>query len=503
MACYGSGMDGRDLALAGDKALMADEIELKLELTREAADRVEASGLLAGEPQKAQQRSIYFDTPDRDLAKAGVSLRIRRSGRKRIQTVKAGGAGVAGLFARSEWERPVKDDTPILDEATPIAALPGDAAAAVTPVFQVEIERRSWLIVEGDTVIELVLDRGAVVAGERRSPICEIELELKSGDPAALFAFARRIDAVAPVRLGVLTKAERGFRLTRPAVTMAKADPVALADDATAAQAFRQIVGACLRQFRLNEALLLADRDPGALHQARVALRRLRSAFAVFKPMLDDGAADLRKELGWLASGLGAARNLDVLLDRAGAGPLRDHIMVAREAAYDRVAEMLSQPRARRLPFDLAAWAACVDAGGSSGGEADLSARAFAAGALGRLRRKVKRKGRDLTRIDDTARHAVRKQGKTLRYAAEFFASLFEHKRQRERRTRFVAALEGLQEQLGALNDLATAPELLEKLGIANDPEAPMLLVKGRRKLHLKAAQDAYAKLVDAKRFWR
>ena len=58
-----------------------------------------------------------------------------------------------------------------------------------------------------------MLDCGEVVAGERRSPVCEIELELKSGDPAALFAFARRIDAVVPIRLGVLSKAERGYGL--------------------------------------------------------------------------------------------------------------------------------------------------------------------------------------------------------------------------------------------------------------------------------------------------
>lgn len=481
---------------------MADEIELKLELTREAADRVEASGLLPGEPQKTQQRSLYFDTPDRDLAKAGLSLRIRRSGRKRIQTVKAGGVSGAGLFARSEWERPVKDDRPILDETTPIGALLGAAVVAVAPLFEVEIERRSWLITEGDTVMELVLDRGEVLAGERRATICEIELELKSGDPAALFAFARKIDAVTPVRLGVLTKAERGFRLNGPAVKMIKADPVMLADNATAAEALRQITGLCLRQFRLNEALMLAGRDPGALHQARVALRRLRSAFAVFEPMLDDGGADLRGEVGWLASGLGDARNLDVLLNRVGPGALRDHIAAARDAAYDRATELLSQPRARRLLLDLAAWAAHADAGGSSG-SADMSVREFAAGALDRLRREMKRKGRDLTGIDDKARHTVRKRGKTLRYATDFFASLFQGKRETARREQFLAVLEALQDELGALNDLVTAAALLKKLGAENDPEASMLLMKRRKKRHLKAAGSTYEKLFDTNRFWR
>ncbi len=115
---------------------MADEIELKLELTADAAAQIEASGLLAGDPETARHTSIYFDTPDRHLSKAGLSLRIRRSGRKRVQTVKADGASAAGLFARAEWERPLKDDTPVLDDSTPIRAMLGDAADAIAPAFE-------------------------------------------------------------------------------------------------------------------------------------------------------------------------------------------------------------------------------------------------------------------------------------------------------------------------------------------------------------------------------
>src|SRR3546814_3659088 len=75
--------------------------------------------------------------------------------------------------------RPVSNDTPVLDDTTPIRTVLGDAADAITPVFEVRIERRTWIISEGGATIELVLDSGEVVAGERTSPICEIELELK------------------------------------------------------------------------------------------------------------------------------------------------------------------------------------------------------------------------------------------------------------------------------------------------------------------------------------
>jgi triphosphatase len=476
---------------------MADEIELKLELTHAAAERIETSGLLPGEPTKARQTSIYFDTPDRDLEKAGLSLRIRRSGRKRIQTVKAGGPSAAGLFARSEWERPVKDDKPVLDDSIPIPMLLGDVSDRIAPAFEVKVDRHSWIVEVHGATIELVLDRGEAVAGERRSPICEIELELKSGSPAALFVFARRIDAVVPVRLGVLTKSERGYRLVRPLATMVKAEPVRLADDMSAAQALRQIMQSCIRQFRLNETRVLADRNPGALHQARVALRRLRSAFSIFKPVIGDDGAALRKELRWLACELGEARNVDVVLERAEPGPLHDRIAAAREAAYDQVCDALSSTRARALMLDLAEWIA-----GSDWSDGARPARAFAIAALDRFRRKVKRGGGDLAKVDDEARHAVRKHAKKLRYAAEFFAKLFERKKEKRRQRHFVSALEDLQDRLGALNDLVTAPALLEKLGIA-ETEASERLTPDRKKDLIDAAEEAYEALFDTKRFWR
>ena len=485
---------------------MADEIELKLDLTADAADALEAAALLPGDPGIATQRSIYFDTPYRRLSKGGLSLRIRHSDGTRIQTVKADGASAAGLFMRSEWECPVDSDTPVLDDATPIRALLGDATDTIAPAFEVRIERRTWIISEGDATIELALDRGEAVAGERSAPICEIELELKQGNPAALFALARRIDAVAPVRLGVQSKAERGYRLSGRAPTMVKAEPVTLGAGMTAAEAFRHIVQSCLRQFRPNEALLLGGREGGALHQARVALRRLRSAFSIFKPVI--GGKDhlaLRGDLRWLASELADARNLDVLLERAGPGALHDRIAAAREAAYDRVGEVLASARVRALMPGLAEWTASgdwLDAPGAAG-DRNQPARDFAVTALDRYRRKVKKGGRDLAHIDDEARHEVRKDAKKLRYASEFFASLFERKRERRRHKRFISALENLQDQLGALNDLATAPQLLKQLGLADDPDAARLLAEGKREALLEAAVDAHEDLIDMKQFWR
>src|SRR3546814_11720663 len=102
-----------------------------------------------------------------------------------------------------------------------------------------------------------------------------------------------------------------------------------------------------------------AGRDAGALHQGRVALRRLRSAFSIFKPVIGgDAHTPLRDELRWLASELANARNLDVLLERAKPGALRDRIAASREAAYDAVGEVRASARVRALMRDLAAWGA-------------------------------------------------------------------------------------------------------------------------------------------------
>lgn len=482
---------------------MADEIELKLELSPAAADRIVEAGFLAGGAKAERQLSTYFDTAEQHVAKAGFSLRIRRSAGKRIQTIKADGASAAGLFIRSEWERPVEDDTPVLDYATPLAAMLG--GAAVRPLFEVKVERRTWMLEDEHASIELVLDRGKVAAGKRSEEICEIELELKSGDPATLFGLARKLDAIAPVRLGVLAKAERGYRLTGAQATSVKADPVPLRADMTAAEAFRHIIRSCIRQFRLNEALLVANRDANALHQARVAVRRVRSAFSIFKPMIGDDGAALRDELRWLASRLGDARDLDVLLMRAPPGALHDRLSGARDAACDALLEVLASNRVRSLLLDLAEWLArghwSLDAGGEADG-AQLG-RAFAAAALGRFRRRIKRRGKGLPNLDDMARHEVRKDAKKLRYASEFFASLFERKRERRRQKRFTAALETLQDRLGALNDLATAPEVLGRLGLSGDADAAALLAggTGKRKM-LELAGDAFDEFVDARKFW-
>lgn len=382
----------------------------------------------------------------------------------------------------------------------------GPEVSQLAPSFTVEVARSTWTITEGDATLEVVLDRGQVVIGDRQSTICEMEIELKSGAPDALFAFARRVTEVAPARLGVLTKAERGYLLSREIRFAVKAEPVPLTAKMTADDAFRQIVQSCLRQFRLNEDLLFPARSPVALHQARVALRRMRSAFSIFRPVLGvDGARDLRDRLRDLAADFGHARDLDVLLARSKPGSLQDRLRVEREAEYDRVERNVSSRTTHVLMLDLVEWlsegAWLTDP--DTLDVRNLPTREFAADALNRFSRKVRKDGRDLQHLEDDARHQLRKDAKKLRYAAEFFGPLFDGKRERPSQKSFLSALAEIQDHLGALNDLATAPRVLERHALADDRDASTLLAHGRKKELLAAAADAHADLVDADRYWR
>lgn len=237
----------------------------------------------------------------------------------------------------------------------------------------------------------------------------------------------------------------------------------------TTREAFRAIARSCLKQFRLNEPALVAEREPESLHQARVAIRRLRSALSIFDKIVVDVKGDaIRSELKALSAKLGEARNLDVywrdviepkrreLLPEADIETDAAQVAAARERAYDVLIEHLGSRRFRLFTIDLARW---IETGtGRSGGIAHAPESAdvwsFAEEELRRRRKSVAKKGRHLTQLDPEGRHRVRIGAKKLRYASDFFASLFEGGRARKRQARFVSRLEDLQDALGALNDL-------------------------------------------------
>lgn len=484
------------------------EIELKLDFDPADRGRLAACPLFGPEPAATRRlAATYFDTPGFHIDKAGYALRIRTDGGKRIQTVKAASGEAAGLFVRGEWERPVPGDKPIFDEKSgPLVQL-FDAAllARVEPVFTTAVDRTEGPLDRPDgSRIDYAIDLGEVRAGTRGSTLCELELELKRGTPQALFDLARTLNELVPLRLGVSSKSERGYALADKAFTAAvKTEPLKLDRAMAAGDAFAAIAASCLRQYRRNEDLLLLSGGVEQLHQARVALRRLRTAFWLFRPLLDgdDRATAFASELRWLAAELGAIRDIDVLVPRL-AEPARAALFAIRENRFGHLRNLLDSGRVRLLPIELAEWLA-VGRWRTDPADPDLRdryIRAFAGDRLERLRKRIKRAGKGLADTDDEHRHEVRKSAKKLRYASEFFVSLYPGRKARRRMERFLDRLEALQDKLGQLNDIAAAPGLFAALGVE---AAPPLPGKKERKRLLDDAEDCFETLIDTKRFWR
>ena len=244
------------------------EVELKLLVAPEDLARVERHPALKGMRHWAARRehlaTVYYDTPDFALAREGVALRVRRSGERSVQTLKAEGLAAAGLHSREELEWPLAgDEAPdltLLDE-TPYRALFARKRVRerLQPVFTTEFDRAARMVAFADgTAAELAIDRGEIRAGERAAPISEAEIELKTGDAHRLFALAREIARDVPIRLGHASKAERGYALASgaPAVPQ-KARPVPLDGPLSAGAALRSIAFACIAQMQANEDGLL------------------------------------------------------------------------------------------------------------------------------------------------------------------------------------------------------------------------------------------------------
>ena len=229
----------------------------------------------------------------------------------------------------------------------------------------------------------------------------------------------------------------------------------------------------------------------------------MRTAFSLHESLLagDTRAELFDAELRWLATELGEVRNLDVLIPRAGR-KWREPLGLARERAFERVRADLASARTRLLMIDLAEWLEFGDWRLQPRDPALLrtDATQFAGDLLEAWRKKLKRRGKDIPALDDPHRHKARIAAKKLRYASEFFASLYRTKKAAARREAFVEKLEELQDHLGKLNDLAVGQQLLARLGIdAKLQDAG----KGAREDLLERAGEAYRDLMKARRFWR
>jgi inorganic triphosphatase YgiF len=544
---------------------MGDEYELKLELTPEQVKSLPRNPLVRsltqGRSVAQKLHNTYFDTPTRSLDAHEMALRVRRMGRRRMQTLKVRANGSSGLQHFKEFECDIKGEQPQLsnipEKDLRALIVKENLAAGVAPIFTTDFTRRRWRLSLEETTIELALDQGEIRSGDRTLPICEAELELISGRPSRIFELALSLQESMPFRLETRTKARRGYDLAANFV----AQPVygerpALAPDISLRNAILSVARACRDHFRANEPAVLGGTDPEGIHQMRVGIRRLRALLQAVRRFLPPARYEpLARELGWLQRELGPARDWDVFIadcleplaalqpEDAGQARLLADAGALRIAAYEEARAALRSPRYARLVLQLNLCLAQDDAPGnrpllalpgmakpwrdtatseaakegpgkrrrerSRGGDVqqqygeaplffdvspdddaaprqsgkaaslkelhsvsllsrrhaadprlDEPARTFADQLFAERGRKLKKRGRGHEQLDKAQLHRLRIQAKKLRYALEFFGSLFEGKAI----GKAIKALSALQDSLGGLNDAAVGHRLLHEL---------------------------------------
>ncbi len=297
--------------------------------------------------------------------------------------------------------------------------------------------------------------------------------------------------------------------------TPAKAVRIVLDPASPLQEALHQLVRGCLAQFHANERGATNPRNVEFLHQARVALRRMRSALRL-ADAADPAVPGLRRELKWLAGSLGAARDWDVLIEETlppacvayasaeGGTPARQRevarlVRTARSRrahARREVREALLSPRRAALFASLALWLEAPPSAASTG----TALPKFAAGSVRRLHKRLIRDGAGLDACTPEERHRLRIDAKRLRYATEFFGSLFAGRVARS----YQRSLVGLQDALGALNDDATATRLLAGLP-AGEGLWPFIAgwLAARDADRLSEAVAALEDLAQAPRIWK
>ena len=363
--------------------------------------------------------------------------------------------------------------------------------------------------------LRLICHEGRVrTVGEDR-PVCRVRLE---GSAAAVPPVARRLIAEAGATLpGATLAAEAALHAGFAALPTHNGAAAAAPGDATPQDAFIRIT------LQLATAILQAtagEVSAGSVHQMRVAVRRLRSALSIFRPLVGCKATEaVAASLQTLGARLGTVRDWDVFLEGAAASlqaTLPDEQRLARLVAaagrqragrHADLQNYLQHPDYQSLCLDIFLIALTCPWRETATPEPlaalDGPLRPYAQSVLHRGRRRLLRAEESLDGLSEEALHSLRKTGKRLRYAAEFFAPLFPGKAQR----RFVRRMATVQERLGAVNDSATAARLLESLHARGGERAfAQGLVRGflaaRQRAEAAAIAPAWREVRKLDPFW-
>ncbi|WP_426436044.1 CHAD domain-containing protein [Bradyrhizobium genosp. P] len=459
--------------------------------------------------------TVYYDTPERLLFQHGMSLRVRRSGKHFIQTLKLSPNG-AQLLMRRQSEAPVAGVGPDLAQL-PIDEI-GDPMTMVTndalvPVFATKVHRHARQLDLPGASVEIVFDEGTIEAGARQEAMSEIELELKSSNAGVLFDLGTQLLDATPLKVGTRSKAERGYALAFDVVQpAAKAELSGMTAERVTDDVIALLVRSCWRHLLKNHVVAEAGSDPEGVHQMRVALRRLRTICALFRRDIPSPAYQvLNSEARWLMQQLGPAREWDVFAKTTIArlavaapdvelGGLREAVERRRKSSYGTLQTVLADPWCSRFLLSLGrlverrGWRNEID----SEALAVLSQpmQALADRILTRLHRKALKRGAHFRQLNIGAQHNLRIDLKKLRYAAEFSLPIYATHAPAKR---YVRRLAKLQAVLGHARDIASTRVLLDTIQQEDQPALSLAIgaVAGWQ------ARDQIAVAKTLRRRWR
>ncbi len=267
-----------------------------------------------------------------------------------------------------------------------------------------------------------------------------------------------------------------------------KAAPLVLPAKASLSDAIAAILSACLDHFEANAPALRATGDPEAVHQLRVALRRLRAFLGLLKPRTPcPELASAAARAKTIASALGPAREWHVFREGLEGRPrelllgdpsfpaLLEAVELRRIGAQEVARAEIDAPETQAFLSDMRGLVSRRGFGESALGKSALgksalewekkdSARAFAVKELDRLHRRALKRCEGVEKMSPEPRHQARIALKKIRYGAEFFESLFCAKGARG----YLRAIAEIQDRLGEDNDRATSVRLLQEIAEAD-----------------------------------
>jgi inorganic triphosphatase YgiF len=472
----------------------SEEIELKLALpsadSSSLAKRLSKIPLLARrKPAHQSLYNVYYDTPDQFLRQKRVALRIRRTGTELkpqwLQTLKMGGQDYSALSQRGEWEASLADATLSWDvlNATPWSLIDPDGAVfqALAPCFVTSFERTCWTVHRRDrSVIEIALDIGQIVTGDKSAPICELELELLAGQPQALFAIAQELASHIAVLPLAMSKAARGYALGQASLdTPVRGQPPLLTPDLPLPLAARQLLQEMFCQFLANLNALRSSDDPEVVHQARIGWRRFKSTGRLFRSALVVQEPPSLRPLEPLMTFMGELRDLDVARtetlpplaasytggDARRTAEWEELVLAMLDAANihrKAVRYALEEPAVGQSLLATLQWLEELSAGNEKKDAQKQREQPLPRWAKRRINRLHEQLKLALREADDPAgQHRVRILSKRIRYGIEALRPLLP--KRSSRRWHLQAA--DLQSILGRTRDLMQASELAAKLG--------------------------------------